>query len=140
MKMKKDTQEEGSFGLGKTKGFTGLTLLLKEMKLKKHFLFICTSSIDRSPAAEALFDNSEDIEARSAGVGPFTENPITKEMIEWADYIFCMEYEHKNILLKKFPEAEDKEIVVLNISNDFCRYDDELERLLRVVLDKFGFL
>ena len=45
-------------------------------------------------------------------------------------------------LLQRFPDIEDdgKEIVVLNISNDFCRNDEELERLLRIKLEKEGFL
>ena len=45
---------------------------------------------------------------------------------------------HKTQLLNKFEDViGDKEIVILNISNDFCRYDDELERLLRVKLKKW---
>jgi len=45
-------------------------------------------------------------------------------------------------LFQRFPDIEDdgKEIVVLNISNDFCRNDEELERLLRIKLEKEGFL
>ena len=107
--------------------------------MKKHFLFICRASIDRSPCAEALFENSEDIEARSAGFFPMdSSKEITREKIRWASTIFVMDERkelHKTQLLQRFPEAEEKEIVVLNISNDFCRNDKELERLLRIKLD-----
>ena len=43
----------------------------------------------------------------------------------------------KMLLLQRFPEAEEKEIVVLGISNDFCRNDPKLERLLRIKLEEF---
>jgi len=112
--------------------------------MKKHFLFICTSSIDRSPCAEVLFENSEEIGARSAGFSPIdSSKKITMEKIRWASTIFVMDERtefHKTQLLQKFPEAEEKEIIILGISNEFCRYDKELERLLRVRLEKEGFL
>jgi predicted protein tyrosine phosphatase len=100
--------------------------------MEKHLLFICSGNIDRSPAAEALFKNHPVYHAKSAGVGPLTENPVTREMINWADKIFVMEHEHKVILSKRFPDVECVE--VLGISNDFCRYDVELEKELRYKL------
>lgn len=110
--------------------------------MKKHYLFICTSGIDRSSAAEAIFENSEDVEARSAGFFPVdSSKKITKEKIKWASTIFVMNERnefHKTQLLQKFPDAEEKEIIILNISNEFRRYDEELDRLLRVKLEKWG--
>jgi len=112
--------------------------------MKKHYLFICTSSIDRSPAGEAIFEDSEEVEARSAGLHPVeSSKAITKEKIKWASTIFVMDERnefHKTQLLQKFPEAEEKEIIVLNVSNEFPRHNPELERLIRVKLDKMGFL
>jgi len=96
----------------------------------ENLLFICSGAIDRSPCAASLFDDSKTHEARFAGVGPLTETPVTKELIDWADKIFVMENEHKKLLLERFPDI-DKEIVVLDVSNDFLRYDLELERILR---------
>lgn len=112
------------------------------MSNKKHFLFICTSSIDRSPCAEALFEDSEEIEARSAGFFPIdSSKKITIEKIRWASTIFVMDERkefHKTQLLQRFPEAEEKEIVVLNISNEFCRNDEELKRRLIIGLEREG--
>ena len=102
----------------------------------KNLLFICSGGLDRSPCAEALFENSERYDAKSAGIGPLTENPVTKEMIDWADVIFCMESEHQRLLFKKFDNI-DKEIVVLGVSNEFCRYDPELEKVLREKLEGY---
>jgi len=109
--------------------------------MKKHYLFICTASIDRSHCAEALFENSEEIEARSAGFFPMDSSKnITMEKIKWASTIFVMDERtefHKTQLLQKFPEAEEKEIIILGVSNEFARHDPELERLLRVGLEKW---
>jgi len=111
--------------------------------MKKHYLFICTSSIDRSQCAKALFENSEEIDARSAGFSPIdSSKQITKEKIRWASTIFVMDERnefHKTQLLQRFPEAEEKEIIILGISNEFARYDEELERLLRVRLESKVF-
>lgn len=90
----------------------------------KNLLFICSGAIDRSPCAASLIPGS-----KFAGIGPLTETPVTKELIDWAEEIFVMEFWHKEELLKQFPEVG--EIIVLNVSNDFLRYDPELERILR---------
>ena len=112
------------------------------MSDKTHLLFLCSSNIDRSPAAEALFEDSDRFEAKSAGVGPFCddEKKVTKELIDWADEIFVMDermQRHKTDLLKRVPEAEGKEIVILGISNDFMRHDPELEKVLKVKLEDY---
>ncbi len=101
----------------------------------KNLLFICSGNIDRSPCAESLFKNSEKYSAKSAGVGPLTENPVRKEMVEWADIIFVMEDEHKRLLLERFPEVEG--IIVLEVGNNFLRYDPELENILREKLYRY---
>jgi predicted protein tyrosine phosphatase len=104
--------------------------------MKTRLLFLCSSNIDRSPAADALFGDSDKFEARSAGVGPFCDEDkkVTKELVDWADEIFVMDervQKHKTLLLKDVPAAADKPIIILNISNDYLRYDPELERILR---------
>ena len=87
----------------------------------KHLLFICSGAIDRSPCAASLFKNSKNYEAKFAGVGSLTETPVTKELITWADKIFVMEFERKAILFEQFNTAREKDVEVLNISNDFLR-------------------
>ena len=119
--------------------FDEVSTILRDKKQKskmKNLLFICSGNIDRSPCAESLFKNSEKYLAKSAGVGPLTENPVTKEMIDWADIIFVMEDEHKRLLFEQIPNAREKEIRCLDISNEFLRYDSELEKVLREKLGK----
>ena len=109
--------------------------------MKTKLLFLCSANMDRSPAAESLFKNSKKFEAKSAGLSELTENPVTNQTIKWADVIFVMDERtegHKSVLLKKFPEAQNKDIRILNITNEFCRYDKELERLLRISLEREG--
>ncbi|MEK6912887.1 MAG: phosphotyrosine protein phosphatase [Nanoarchaeota archaeon] len=109
--------------------------------MKTNLLFLCSANMDRSPCAEALFENSLEFEAKSAGLSELTENPVTNKAIDWADIILVMDERnegHKSILLEKFPKAKNKDIRILNISNEFSRYDKELERLLRVILEKEG--
>jgi predicted protein tyrosine phosphatase len=98
----------------------------------KNFLFICSGAIDRSPCAASLIPGS-----KFAGVGPLTETPVTKELIDWADKIFCMEFDHKVLLFEQFSEARKKDVEVLNVSNDFLRYDPELEKILREKLVEY---
>ena len=102
-----------------------------------NLLFICSGAIDRSPCAASLFDDSEDYKARHAGIGPLTENPVTKDLIDWADLIICMELEHKAALFEQFDEARQKDVEVLNVGNDYLRYDPELEKILRERLDSY---
>lgn len=110
--------------------------------MKKHFLFICTSNLDRSKCAEALFKNSDKIEARSAGLFVFGQgaNKVTNELIKWAGTIFVMDEKierQKTQLLEKFPIAEGKEIMVLEISRDLSEDKQKLEKTLREKLSYF---
>ena len=110
--------------------------------MKKHFLFVCTSNLDRSKIAEKLFENSDKIEARSAGFFAFGQeaNKVTNELIKWAGTIFVMDEnteKHKTQLLEKFPVAEDKEIMVLEISRDLSEDKQKLEKVLREKLSYF---
>ena len=67
---------------------------------------------------------------------------MTKDLVDWADKIFVMEDWHKEELLKQFKEARNKDIEILNVNNDYLRYDPELEKVLREKLKlkekKFG--
>ncbi len=108
------------------------------MENKKHLLFICAGGLDRSPCAEALFENHPKFKAKSCGIHPLISSSVpTKHNLRWADYIFCMEHEHKADILERFPEIvrEKPEIIVLNIPNQYVRYDLELLRLLTSKLE-----
>ncbi len=105
--------------------------------MKKKLLFICTANWQRSPTAEALFKNSRNYEAKSAGTSPIAERPITSQAIKWADIIFCMEDLHKNYILENFPEAKNKKIIILNLPNIYLKNDPELVIILKEKLKKY---
>jgi predicted protein tyrosine phosphatase len=68
----------------------------------RHVLFICSQNRLRSPTAERVFANYSGIQVASAGLDDGAENPVTPELLEWADLIFVMEKRHRNRLSAKF--------------------------------------
>ena len=63
---------------------------------RRRFLFVCAANINRSPTAADVFrtmaaENGPDIEVNSAGISPFSTNPMTKAMADEADLILVME-------------------------------------------------
>jgi predicted protein tyrosine phosphatase len=55
---------------------------------------------------------------------------VTPELLMWADFIFVMERNHRNKLLKKFrANIKNPKIVVLGITDDYDFMDPRLVRL-----------
>lgn len=96
-----------------------------------HLLFVCGRNQSRSPTAERLFDGVCGVEARSAGVSPDADEPLTADLIEWAELIFVMEPTHRTKLNRAFGTAlRGKRIVNLGVPDQFDFMDDELIRIL----------
>lgn len=105
--------------------------------MKQHFLFIDISNARGSLAVD-FFENTEDIEARTVGFFPLTGTKISKEAIDWANKIFV--FNEKNELLKtqmlqKYPFADEKEIIDLNINPNI--FGNELLEELKLELGKY---
>ena len=105
--------------------------------MKTKLLFVCILNLQRSPTAESLFENHKKFEAKSCGIDVFAEKQISKQAVEWADIIFCMEDIHKNFIVKNFPQTQNKEIIVFNIPDVYYRNDPELIRILKEKLKKY---
>lgn len=104
----------------------------------KKILFICSQNRLRSPTAEQVFSAWKDIEVTSAGLNNDAENPVTPEVVAWADIIFVMEKAHRDKLSKKFrAHLNGKRIVVLNIPDDFEFMDPSLVALLQARVPQF---
>ncbi len=93
-------------------------------------LFVCTGNTCRSPMAKAIFKNKTDHEVQSAGVyagfgQPASDmslnvlredgielkhesQPVTDDLLEWADLILTMTKEHKRALDMQFPHYSEK--------------------------------
>lgn len=99
----------------------------------KKVLFVCSQNRLRSPTAERVFSGRLDMEVMSAGTNNDADNPLTRELVEWADVIFVMERAHRNKVQKRFRESlKGKRIICLDIPDDYDFMDPQLVRLLEV--------
>jgi predicted protein tyrosine phosphatase len=95
-------------------------------------LFICSQNRMRSPTAEHVFARHPGIECASAGTNPDADNPLTAELIAWAELIFVMERHHELELFARFRRhLGGKRVICLNIPDNFPYMDPALIALLK---------
>jgi predicted protein tyrosine phosphatase len=95
-------------------------------------LFVCTANLQRSPTAKDLFQNWNGVwQTESAGTMPFVgRNPLTQQLVDWADLIIVMEPRHAEHIQTHFKTNPDK-IRLLNIPDRYFRNDPELVQELK---------
>jgi protein-tyrosine-phosphatase len=130
-------------------------------------LFVCEGNTCRSPMAEGILKKMlqtkgmTNIEVQSAGVNamigsPANPNavqvahkhrvnlrshraqPVSKELINWADWIIAMTPEHKEILKKEYPEKSNSIILLKELGRPNPRPED-LEIRDPFGLDYWGY-
>ncbi len=95
-------------------------------------LFICSMNRLRSPTAEQVFADHPGIECDSAGLNNDAANPVTDELVEWAELIFVMEKAHRTKLAKRFRKSMgSRRVVCLDIPDDYEFMDPALVELLK---------
>lgn len=105
--------------------------------MSRNVLFICSQNRLRSPTAEHVFADWPGIKSSSAGLNNDAENPVTPELLVWADLIFVMERTHRNKLSAKFkPSLANKRVICLDIPDDYEFMDPVLVGLLKVKVPK----
>ena len=96
---------------------------------------MCSRNQWRSPTAEKLCAGLPGIEARSAGTEPSARVRVNARHLTWADRVFCMERRHVQRLRERFPDAlAGKQVICLDIPDDYGFMDPELVELLRAAL------
>lgn len=104
----------------------------------KNVLFVCSQNRLRSPTAEQVFSRRPDIEVASAGTNHDADNPLTAELVEWADIIFVMEKTHRNKLQQRFRASLKKSrVICLDIPDEFEFMDPMLVRLLETKVSRY---
>ena len=94
-------------------------------------LFVCGRNRLRSPSAEHLFSAVPGVETCSAGVSPEADQPLTADLVQWADIVFVMEAAQRAKMARRFAQAlRGKRVVCLHIQDDFEYMAPELVRLL----------
>lgn len=102
----------------------------------KRVLCICSAGLLRSPtAAHTLSEQPFGFNTRAAGiVDSYALIKVDTVLLTWADLIVCMDREHEEELLMKFPDFAAKPRVVLGIP-DMHRYRSP--RLVELVKTRF---
>ena len=101
-------------------------------------LFVCSQNRLRSPTAEKVFESWPGISADSAGLDSTAIQPVTGELLRWAELIFLMETKHRDKLRKRFREyLQGQRLVVLGIPDDYEFMDAELVDLLKKRVPEF---
>ncbi|HWY99285.1 MAG TPA: protein tyrosine phosphatase [Bacteroidia bacterium] len=99
-----------------------------------NILFICSRNQWRSPTAEAIYKGRQDIVVKSAGTEPTARIKLSAKLVLWADIIFAMEKDHKQRIIERFPlETMEKEIIVLNIPDEYQYMDPELIDTIKAI-------
>ena len=98
----------------------------------KNILFVCSQNKLRSPTAEQVFADWPGVETSSAGTNNDAENPLSRELVEWADIIFVMERAHRAKLQSRYRAAlNGTRLVCLDIPDDYQFMDPRLVELLK---------
>lgn len=99
----------------------------------KNILFVCSQNRLRSPTAEQVFADWPGIETSSAGTNNDAENPLSAELIEWADIVFVMEKVHRSKVQTRYRSAlRGKRMICLDIPDNYTFMDPALVALLKV--------
>lgn len=96
-----------------------------------NLLFVCSQNRLRSPTAEQVFAGRPGIETSSAGLNNDAENPVTPELLAWADIVFVMERAHRAKLAARFkPHIGRARVICLGIPDIYRYMDPALVQLL----------
>lgn len=104
----------------------------------KNILFVCSQNKLRSPTAEQVFSGWPGVETASAGTNNDAENPLSSELVEWADVIFVMERAHRTKLQSRYRAAmKNAKLICLDIPDDYQFMEPALVELLKAKVGRY---
>jgi predicted protein tyrosine phosphatase len=96
-----------------------------------NILFVCSRNKWRSATAETIFKSIPSHHVKSAGTAASARVKVNASLLAWADLIFVMEKRHRAQLRERFlSEIQEKNIIVLDIPDEYEYMDEELIELL----------
>ena len=103
-----------------------------------NILFVCSRNKWRSRTAETIFKNNQKHKVKSAGTENDARIKVTGKLISWSNLIFVMEKRHRDRLKEKFGSVTDtKEIIILDIQDDYKYMDPELIEILQTSVSPY---
>ena len=96
----------------------------------KKALFVCSAGILRSATAAHWAAEHKGWNTRNVGVHDYALIPLTQDLIDWADKIYCMEQHHVDVMRMDFGPLPEDKIKVLNIPDNYEYRSPELIELL----------
>lgn len=98
----------------------------------KNLLFICGKCRQRSPTAEQIFANYDNVETDAAGLSFDADVKLGTDQLDWASHIIVMEKSQMTKIKKNFKKyINGKKIICLDIPDKFEYMQDELIELLQ---------
>lgn len=97
----------------------------------KRVLCVCSAGLLRSPTAAFVLSNPPfNYNTRAAGLEDYALVPLDRVLIEWADEILVMNEYQRDRIWAEFPNAGNKQIVVLDIEDNYSYRDPVLMDLI----------
>ena len=104
----------------------------------QNILFICSRNQWRSPTAEKVYSKDPRVNVRSAGTSPKARHTVNAKDITWAEFIFVMEYKHKDRLKAQYSKLlQHKKVIVLDIPDEYQYMDEELVGLIEASVGEY---
>ncbi len=98
-------------------------------------LFVCTQNKLRSPTAESTFSGRPDLEVASAGTARDAANPISRDLLEWANVAVCIEKVHRAHPRQRLRGTKpDEAPLSLSIPDEY----EDVDATLVALLERLG--
>lgn len=105
---------------------------------KPKVLFVCRQNKVRSLTAEHLYRDRPDLEVRSAGTVTFAKNPLTEQLLDWADAVFVFDELQIEAMEKRFGTREfGTPVVCLGLPDTFEYKSQQLVLKLTAKLEPY---